>query len=95
MTLVRLGDRVLRPVNVCELEEVTERDERIRQLEKQCAVLAMQVDKQRPVVEAACNWSSTYDDGAEDGLLLEAVTEYYGAIAAYEAVKEGGDGQAK
>ena len=33
--------------------ELSLRDERIRQLEKQCASLAAEVDRQRPVVEAA------------------------------------------
>lgn len=67
--------------------EVAERDDRIRQLEKQCAVLAAEIDCQRPLIDAACKWSDGYDDGADDNLLLTEVTEYYGRKAAQEASK--------
>ena len=68
----------------------TEYQTRIRQLERLNAELAGQLDRQASMVAAACKWSNTYDDGADDGLLLESVTEYYGTMAAYEAAKEQG-----
>lgn len=65
----------------------TSADERIRQLEKLNATLAAEVDRMRPVVEAACKWSDSYDEVADDLPLLTEVTEYYGRKAAYEASK--------
>ena len=81
MGLVMTKDGQVRPLRLEDLKEVAERDERIRQLEQLNATLAAQVDRMRPVVDAAQKWSNTYDDGAEDTPLLEAVTEYYGQMA--------------
>lgn len=39
------------------MKEVAERDTRIAALEKQCAMLAAQVDRMRPVVDAAQRWT--------------------------------------
>lgn len=69
------------------VDEIVDRNNRIRQLEKQCEVLAAEIDCQRPLVDAACKWSNDYDDGADDSLLLTEVTEYYGRKAAREASK--------
>lgn len=50
--------------------------ERIRQLEKQCAVLATEVDRMRPVVEAAVKWNETnYRDTEEIEFALDALGE--------------------
>jgi hypothetical protein len=51
-----MGDRKLQPVEVSSLKEVVERDKRIQQLEKLNATLAAEVDRMRPVVEAAVEW---------------------------------------
>lgn len=48
--------------------EVSRANDRIRQLEKQCAVLAAEVDRQRPVVEAAVAYLKY--DGSDKGQLI-------------------------
>lgn len=48
---------------------------RIRQLEKQCEVLAAEVDRMRPVVEAAETYCAFLDDNKIDPL-SDAVDEY-------------------
>lgn len=92
MTIIMTKDGRVRPLQASDLKEVAERDDRIRQLEKQCADLAAEVDRQRPVVEAAQvltrslrrhqpeSWSGTEE-------ALER------AVAAYEASREGADGR--
>lgn len=42
-------------------EGYVDAEERIRQLEKQCEVLAAEVDKMRPVVEATQRWRHTQE----------------------------------
>lgn len=77
-----MRDGQIRRPQLSDVKEVAERDDRIRQLEKQCASLAAEVDRQRPVVEAAqvlartlrrhepASWS-----GSEE-LLERKVSEY-------------------
>lgn len=61
---------------------IAELRQRVEGLYRVNAELAAQVDRMRPVVDAACKWSDDYDDGAtKDGDVLDAVTEYYGAMA--------------
>jgi hypothetical protein len=53
MVLVMTKDKQVRPLRLGDLKEVAERDERIRQLEQLNKVLAEQIDRMRPVVDAA------------------------------------------
>ena len=91
MTLVRLGDRKLQPVDVSKLREVVERDERIRQLEALNAILATEIDKLRPSSELAYTLFFILKDINTDSL-----TEYEQGFVermrvVYEAAQEGGD----
>lgn len=53
MTLVMTNDGKVRPLELGDLKDVAARDGRIRQLEALNALLAEQVDRMRPVVDAA------------------------------------------
>lgn len=68
--------------------EVTERDERIRRLESRCVELTAEIDRQRPVVQAARQWHSLSKYRPEHYLDYEQ--DLAVAVAAYEAVKEQG-----
>lgn len=57
---------------------------RIRQLEKQCASLAAEVDKMRPVVEAAVLWANTNYRNEEADAMLNALSD---ACDEYQASK--------
>jgi hypothetical protein len=56
---------------------------RIKQLEKQCATLAAEVDLLRPVVDAAIEWKKYSLAESDNDELLEAISDY-------EAAKEQG-----
>lgn len=56
------------------LHDLKKANERICQLEQQCAVLAAEVDRMRPVVVAAIKWNETnYRDIKECELALDAI----------------------
>jgi hypothetical protein len=59
MTIVMTKDGQVRPLGLADLKDVAERDTRIRQLEALNATLAAQVDRQRPVIEAAIAYART------------------------------------
>lgn len=54
----------------------TEYETRIRQLEKLNAALAAEIDRMRPVVEAAVEWKKYSLAESDNDELLEAITDY-------------------
>lgn len=61
-------------LSISDRQREAERDERIRQLEKLNASLAAEVERMRPVVEAAIKWNETnYRDMKECELALDAI----------------------
>jgi multidrug resistance efflux pump len=75
-------DGHVRPLRVEDLREVAEQDKRIQQLEAQCATLAAQVDRMRPVIEAAQarveSLRQIHPDGwtQDEDVLVRDVTTY-------------------
>jgi hypothetical protein len=59
MAIIMTSDGRVGPLEPADLKEVTERDTRIRQLEALNATLAAQVDRMRPVIEAAIAYART------------------------------------
>ena len=56
--------------------ELAKHRERIRQLERQCAVLAEQMDRMRPVIDAAVTWSNTnYRDFPAEEVTLDRLND--------------------
>lgn len=74
MALVMTKDGQVRPLQPSDLKEVAKRDERIRQLEELNKVLAAEVDRMRPVVEAAVK--AVELNGLMPWSLIDAVTTY-------------------
>jgi hypothetical protein len=88
MAIVMTKDGKVRPMEMSDFKEVAECEERICQLEQLNAVLAEQVDRMRPVVEAAQAWLVR---DVERFRLAAAVDAYNTAMA--QLAKEGrGDG---
>lgn len=54
----------------------TEYETRIKQLEKLNATLAAEVDRMRPVVEAAVEWKKYGLAESDNDELLEAISDY-------------------
>lgn len=74
--IVMRPDGSVSAIKPTDLKEVAERDERIKALEKQCAVLAAEVDLLRPVVDAAIEWKHYSLAESDNDELLEAITDY-------------------
>lgn len=66
------------------VDEIVDRNNRIRQLEKQCASLAAEVDRCRPVMEAAVNRVGTLRQIHPDGLTTDEI-QLVSAVTIYEA----------
>lgn len=85
MGLIMTEDGHVRPLRVSDLKEVAERDERIRQLQQLNATLTAEINRMRPVVDAAIKWNETnYRDTKEIEFALDALGE---ACDDYEASK--------
>jgi hypothetical protein len=95
MAIVMTKDGHVRPLQPSDLKEVAGRDERIRQLERQCAVLSTHVDRQGRVVEAAIAWADwlrerpVWDE--PESVLEYAVRGYVRKIAELTEEKRHGD----
>jgi hypothetical protein len=83
MGLIMTDDGHVRPLRVEDLREVAERDQRIRQLEAQCAALAAQVDRQARVVDAAVNMAE-HGCGLCEAKLDDAISDYKQQMAQLE-----------
>lgn len=75
MAIVMTKDGQVRPLQLADSKEVAERDERIVALEKLNATLAAQVDRMRPVVDAALVLASSLR-GIADWSVEESALEY-------------------
>lgn len=88
MTFVMRNDGSVSAMKATDLKEVAEHDARIRQLEQLNATLAAEIDRMRPVVEAAYQWHSLSKYRPEH--YLDHEQDLANAIVTYEAAKEQG-----
>jgi hypothetical protein len=91
MIIVMTEDGRVRPLQPSDFKEVAERDRRIEALERQCATLAAQVDRDRLVIKMAELWRDNEKGFTRIGL-REAVDTYRHTMA--QLAKEKHDGTA-
>lgn len=81
MAIIMDKNGSVRPFQMSDLTEVAQRDERIRQLERLNATLAAEIDRMRPVAEAAVEWRRVGYERKDEfayriGPLLDAIDIY-------------------